>query len=75
MHDQSVGFKSLSLSLNCMDIFCSFICYLQMVDKDFNVKEKVTQVLLSSGFALKRARNLDIDDFLRFVNFSSLNLM
>lgn len=46
-----------------------------MVDKDFNVKEKVTQVLLSSGFALKRARNLDIDDFLRFVNFSSLNLM
>lgn len=46
-----------------------------MVDKDFNAKEKVTQILLSSGFESKRARNLDIDDFLRFVNFSSWNLM
>lgn len=36
----------------------------QMVDKDFNAKEKVTQILLSSGFESKRARNLDIDDFL-----------
>jgi len=32
---------------------------------DFNVKEAVNEVLVSSGYAEKRAAKLDIDDYLK----------
>jgi len=37
---------------------------MQMVDADFNIKEKIQEILKDSGFDKKRARTMDIDDFL-----------
>ena len=36
----------------------------QMVDEGFDIKEKVQKLLSDSGYDKKRARKMDMDDFL-----------
>jgi 18S rRNA (adenine1779-N6/adenine1780-N6)-dimethyltransferase len=38
-----------------------------MVPEDFNMKQKVAEVLETSGFAERRSRTMDIDDFLKLL--------
>jgi hypothetical protein len=35
-----------------------------MLDADFNIKEKIHQLLIDGGYDKMRARTMDIDDFL-----------
>ena len=44
-----------------------------MVDADFNIKEKVQKLLDENDFAKKRARTMDIDDFLLLLNVFNSN--
>jgi len=44
-----------------------------MVDADFNVKDKVLQLLEENDFGKKRARTMDIDDFLQLLNIFNSN--
>lgn len=44
-----------------------------MVDADFSVKEKVLKLLEESEFSKKRARTMDIDDFLQLLNIFNSN--
>ena len=37
------------------------------IEKDFNIREKIDQVLQESGYDNKRARTMDIDDFLQLL--------
>ncbi|KXJ19210.1 probable dimethyladenosine transferase [Exaiptasia diaphana] len=39
-----------------------------MVDADFDIKENVQKILTDSGYDKKRARTMDIDDFLELLN-------
>jgi len=45
---------------------CSLIFDLmsQMVDEEFDIKEKVQKLLAEGGYDKKRARTMDMDDFL-----------
>lgn len=42
----------------------SFRIHFQMMDADFNIKEKINQILVDGGYDKMRARTMDIDDFL-----------
>lgn len=44
-----------------------------MVDADFNIKEKVQKLLEENNFSQKRARTMDIDDFLQLLNVFNSN--
>jgi len=44
-----------------------------MIDADFNIKEKVHKLLEDNDFAQKRARTMDIDDFLLLLNVFNSN--
>jgi len=45
------------------------------VPKDFNIKDLINEVLTSSGFKEKRARTMDIDDFMKLLHaFNSADL-
>jgi len=44
-----------------------------MVDADFNIKEKVQKLLEENDFSQKRARTMDIDDFLQLLNVFNSN--
>ena len=45
------------------------------IDKNFKIKELVEQVLTDSGFKDKRARTMDIDDFMKLLhNFNSVGI-
>ena len=37
-----------------------------MIDKEFDIKEKIRSILEENGFDKKRARTMDIDDFLEY---------
>lgn len=38
--------------------------FFQMVDGEFDIKEKVQKLLTEGGYDKKRARTMDMDDFL-----------
>uniref|UniRef100_A0A8C5P228 rRNA adenine N(6)-methyltransferase n=1 Tax=Jaculus jaculus TaxID=51337 RepID=A0A8C5P228_JACJA len=38
------------------------------VPEDFSIAEKIQQILTSTGFSDKRARSMDIDDFIRLLH-------
>ena len=44
--------------------FATFLFVFQMVDDKFDMKDKIQDVLKEKDFAKKRARTMDIDDFL-----------
>jgi len=44
-----------------------------MIDADFNIKEKVHKLLVDSDFAQKRARTMNMDDFLQLLNVFNSN--
>lgn len=44
-----------------------------LVDEDFDVKAKVQELLNEGGFAEKRARTMDMDDFLQLLNVFNSN--
>jgi len=52
--------------LKMLDKNYRLVCSLKntAIAPDFEIRQKVEQILTTSGFATKRARMLDIDDFL-----------
>ena len=42
-----------------------FPFFIQMVDADFDIKAKISNILKDNEFDKKRARTMDIDDFLQ----------
>ena len=47
----------------------------KVIDDNFNIKDLVTNVLQKDGFDQKRARSMDIDDFLALLhNFNSAGI-
>ena len=40
------------------------VSFLQAVPSDFNIKSKIEEILINKQFAEKRARHMDLDDFL-----------
>jgi hypothetical protein len=41
----------------------------QEMPKDFDMKGKIEEILKASGFSEKRARTMDIDDFMQYVHY------
>ncbi|OBS80044.1 hypothetical protein A6R68_21753, partial [Neotoma lepida] len=54
------------------DHFCSeeqdTVCCIQVIPEDFSIADKIQQILTSTGFSEKRARSMDIDDFIRLLH-------
>ena len=44
-----------------------------LLEEDFDIKAKVNKLLDESGFAQKRARTMDMDDFLQLLNVFNSN--
>ncbi|XP_065070258.1 probable dimethyladenosine transferase [Rhopilema esculentum] len=44
-----------------------------MIDKEFDIKEKIRSILEENGFDKKRARTMDIDDFLELLKVFNSN--
>lgn len=43
-----------------------------MVDADFDIKEKIQKLLTEGGYDKMRARTMDMDDFLGWVQWRDL---
>lgn len=59
---RSSPYTTSMINNNDQDLILFF--FAQMVDADFDIKENVQKILTDSGYDKKRARTMDIDDFL-----------
>ena len=56
---------TIKTALNSYDYnSCIFLYFLQIIPENFDMKQKIDSILLNSQSETKRARSMDIDDFM-----------
>lgn len=45
-----------------------YVNYLQEISENFDIKEKVNEILVNAGADQMRARTMDVDDFMKLLH-------